>query len=86
MHQAGPAIFPIDEAKDHCHGINSVVDAFSLQPSCFTSISSEAKSMSSSRNLASWVGAEATVVTASGAIVYFFVAQGGRLSTSRPGR
>lgn len=27
MQQAGPAIFPIDEAKDHCHGINPVVDA-----------------------------------------------------------
>jgi hypothetical protein len=26
MHQAGPAIFPIDETKDHCHETNSVVD------------------------------------------------------------
>ena len=26
VHQAGPAIFPIDQAKDDCHGINSVVD------------------------------------------------------------
>jgi hypothetical protein len=56
MHQAGPAIFPIDEAKDECHGINSVVDALTLQPLCFTGISSEAKLMSLSRNLASWMG------------------------------
>jgi hypothetical protein len=54
MHQAGPAIFPIDEAKDHCHGINSVVDASTLQALCFTGISSRAKLMSLSRNLASW--------------------------------
>jgi hypothetical protein len=82
MHQAGPAIFPIDEAQDDCHGINSVVDAPTLQPLCFTGISSEAKLMSLSRNLASWVGA--AVLTAPGPTPYFSSPKVKRPSMSRP--
>jgi hypothetical protein len=37
----GPAVFPIDEAKDQCHGINSFVDyRRRIAALCFTSISS----------------------------------------------
>jgi hypothetical protein len=40
MHQAGPAIFAIDEAKNECHGTNSVVDCMTkIAPVCFVRIS-----------------------------------------------
>lgn len=28
VQEAGPAIFAIDEAKDECHGTNSIVDCW----------------------------------------------------------
>jgi hypothetical protein len=40
VHQAGPAIFAIDELKDRCHGINSVVDhGLTLPRQCFRRVS-----------------------------------------------
>src|ERR1700744_1480619 len=41
VRQAGPAIFPIDEAKDQGHGTSSVVDHMSrIAALCFAPISS----------------------------------------------
>src|ERR1700728_5253403 len=44
VQEAGPAIFAIDEAKNECHGINSVVDRMTtMQPLCCGPISSQAE-------------------------------------------
>jgi hypothetical protein len=52
--QAGPAIFPIDEAKDQGHGINSFVDCTTMIAALyFAPISSGTKLMSRSQNPAS---------------------------------
>ena len=54
VQEAGPAIFAIDEAKNECHGINSVVDRMiTMQPLCCGPISSVGKSMSSDRKMVS---------------------------------
>src|SRR5271163_4438242 len=42
VQEAGPAIFAIDEAKNECHGINSIVDRMTtVQPLCCGPISSQ---------------------------------------------
>jgi hypothetical protein len=44
VQETGPAIFAIDEAKNECHGINSIVDrTTTMQPLCCGPISSQAE-------------------------------------------
>jgi hypothetical protein len=55
VQEAGPAIFAIDEAKNECHGINSVVDRMSKDCSrCVAGrFRRRPKSMSSGRKMVS---------------------------------
>jgi hypothetical protein len=55
VQEAGPAVFAIDEAKNECHGINSVVDRMTRECSRYVAgrFRRRAKLMSSGRKMVS---------------------------------